>query len=576
MRSPATAVLLACLTLPGCDNGNMTDTDLDGGGDGGPLAGLQSLSISPANPTVTVSPGSPQTLIFTVTGTFPSGTRDVTQHVQLSLQEIALGSFSGATLTTTDSQGGKTLVVASAAAVTAQTGLTVKISLRSSAANVPSGAQDLFDKAHDGTGPGPALVYPPSGVLLPPNLGELEVMWTDGVGNDLWELAIENDITDIKIYTSQPRHRIADAEWRVLAATNPEGQVAARVRGLVQASPTTSSRSGDISILFARDTVRGGLYYWAATSDGGIIRYDFGKTGQKAEAFFTKADAGDCVACHALSSDGTRMAVTFTGGDGAAGILDVAKRTLTANKTYYANFQVYTPDNKHLITSSAGVLSVRDPVVGTELAQLDTGGKATMPDVSPDGSWLAFVRPTQHNSDWIFTGGNIVTAPLSGTALGQSQVLVQGSSAQNNYYPAYSPDGKWIIFNRSTGDSYSDDDAALHVVSATGGAPLELVQANQGLDLRNSWARWSPFVQTYNGHKLLWLTFSSTRDYGTALINSTQPTKQRNPQLWMTAFDPDRAGAGQDPSFPAFWLPFQDMATNNHIAQWTQKVVAVE
>ena len=32
-------------------------------------------------------------------------------------------------------------------------------------------------------------------------------------------------------------------------------------------------------------------------------------------------------------------------------------------------------------------------------------------------------------------------------------------------------------------------------------------------------------------------------------------------------------GGGVDTSFSAFWLPFQDLTSHNHIAQWTQKVV---
>ena len=43
-------------------------------------------------------------------------------------------------------------------------------------------------------------------------------------------------------------------------------------------------------------------------------------------------------------------------------------------------------------------------------------------------------------------------------------------------------------------------------------------------------------------------------------------------QLWMVAFDPARAAAGMDPSFPAFWLPFQDINSGNHIGQWSTEV----
>ena len=35
------------------------------------------------------------------------------------------------------------------------------------------------------------------------------------------------------------------------------------------------------------------------------------------------------------------------------------------------------------------------------------------------------------------------------------------------------------------------------------------------------------------------------------------------------------APAGTDPSFPAFALPFQDITTSNHIAQWTETVVPI-
>ncbi len=537
---------------------------------------LKSLSISPADAVLTASPSKPQTQTFTVLATYASGTRDVTRDVHLTLANPLLGSFEGATLTSTDLQAGRTSVVATLGTVTSQTSLTVRMTLRSLGEGVPANAQTLFDQASDAAGSGPSVVYPATGTLIPPNLGELEVMWVDG-GHDLWELAVESELLDLRLYSAAPVVSLTDAAFRVMASSSLEGEVKVHVRGLSQAAPSSSTRSSDVQVLFSREAVQGAIYYWAATSAGGIIRYDFGAPGQKATSFFSNAEGGGCVACHALSRDGKRMAVTFVGGDGPAGILDVAKRSLTADKTYAANFQVFTPGGDQLIASSKGVLSVRDPVSGAQLAQLETGGAATMPDISPDGKQLVWTRPVAPGSDWSFSGGSIVTAPLTGMTLGGPTVLVAAASAtENNYYPAYAPDGKTIVFNRSSGDSYSDDDAALFAVPAGGGAPVELARANQGPNLRNSWGRWSPFVQTYKGATLLWLTFSSTRDYGTRLVNSTKDAKDRNPQIWMTAIRVGELTAGTDPSFPAFRLPAQDLATNNHIAQWTEKAVALE
>ena len=39
----------------------------------------------------------------------------------------------------------------------------------------------------------------------------------------------------------------------------------------------------------------------------------------------------------------------------------------------------------------------------------------------------------------------------------------------------------------------------------------------------------------------------------------------------MVAFSPDGGSEAQN-GFPPFWLPFQDLSTGNHIAQWTTKV----
>ena len=154
--------------------------------------------------------------------------------------------------------------------------------------------------------------------------------------------------------------------------------------------------------------------------------------------------------------------------------------------------------------------------------------------------------------------------PFDGTKWGASTALVS-YSGQNNDYPAYSPDGKWVIFNRSPSDanSYDAKDAQVWVVPATGGTPIKLTTASTGGD---SWPKWTATMQTYKSGNLVWVTFSSRRAYG--LRSAAGATAQ----IWMTAFDPSKASSGADPSYPAFWLPFQDLGSGNHIAQWVTKV----
>jgi hypothetical protein len=40
----------------------------------------------------------------------------------------------------------------------------------------------------------------------------------------------------------------------------------------------------------------------------------------------------------------------------------------------------------------------------------------------------------------------------------------------------------------------------------------------------------------------------------------------------MFAIDPDKVLAGEDGSYAPFFLPFQDLTTSNHIAEWTQHI----
>jgi hypothetical protein len=144
----------------------------------------------------------------------------------------------------------------------------------------------------------------------------------------------------------------------------------------------------------------------------------------------------------------------------------------------------------------------------------------------------------------------------------------------------------------------------VELVGAAGGVAADQHRANEtspvenGGNLTNSWVRWLPFIQEYKGKKLAWVTFSSTRSYGLRINNSGQedcyptenPSDQKvapagaypdfpnntacaRTQLWMAAIDLDTGAvaSGGDVSHPAFWLPFQDQTTQNHLGQWTQK-----
>ena len=200
-----------------------------------------------------------------------------------------------------------------------------------------------------------------------------------------------------------------------------------------------------------------------------------------------------------------------------------------------------------------------------------------MPDWSPDGLSMVYASP---QTPAFFAVPGVSSAALvemqwNGLGFDTPTTLVP-FAGQNNYYPSFSPTGQWVVFNRSPSNAESFSNAApdpdagtvpdgeLWAVAAAGGTPVRLSAAsNPGAC---SWPKWAPVLHDYYGGKIMWLTVSSARAYGLRLAAGEQT------QLWMMGFDPARAAAGQDPSFPAFWLPFQDMGSGNHIAQWSETV----
>jgi hypothetical protein len=258
--------------------------------------------------------------------------------------------------------------------------------------------------------------------------------------------------------------------------------------------------------------------------------------------------------------------------------------------------------------------------------QLPCGMQGTQPNLSWDDQTLVFVAPTygtiatQANDvmgglggaggDDHFMGGSLWMASFNATsgALTNYQAFLTATGSQSFYYPDQSVDGNWVVFNSNDDNSAANNNGdcfysrqsvvqIMHFPPQAGDQPLTLTNLNVGSGLTNSWPRWSPALTSYHGEAVLWVTFSSNRDYGLHLTNKgfdnyyppegpsydqPQPASKQNilfdayaePQIWMAGIivDPNRALDSMDRSYPAFWLPFQEVSAHNHSAQWVAQV----
>ena len=547
------------------------------------------LSVTPATSELQILNGAPGLESFTATLTDASGvTKDVTADTSFTI-DPTYGTFAGNGLTMM--VAGKTTVSANYQGLTATAEVIARLKDVRLDPGVPAAAPGWFTGPEDPSR-APKIVYPAADVIMPRNVGDFEVHWTDTSNNDVYELSLTTEFADVRVYVLGGNGAVPGGSWAAFladewtAAVGTETTVQFQVRGVQSSNPVAVGSAPPQLVKLSNETMLGGLYYWASTSTtgvSGIFRHDMSQPGQPAQQYMTTAQTnGRCVACHVLSRDGKEMLITYDGGDKMATTVDVATGT-AAPASQYWNFATFTPDGTQFLSVHDGTLVVRNYADQSVLATMMASGAVTHPDLSPDGKTLVYVHPGVAGSDWAFGTGSIFVRSFdqATSTFGPEQQLV--SDGANNYYPSFSPDGKWILFNKgdntqnpaplNQNGSYNGPNARVFVIKADDSAPaVELAAANVGPGLTDSWARWAPFAQTFgaNDEPMYWITFSSKRDFGVRLVGTQRP------QIWMAPFFPDRAAAGQDPSAPAFRLPFQAIESNNHIAQWTQQVVVVQ
>lgn len=609
----------ASLTL-GCNgsDGVFGGAGGDGGtGGAGPIEGLVAIEVTPATLELVVDGSLPTPIVYSAMGSFDDGTmRDVTGAVSFSLVDRSLGSFNADLFVPTTAKGGTTMVRAQAGSVVGTGSVLLKLQRTQndpSSTDLPADPSVVFDGAQVDPGFDPLLVYPNDGVLVPPNLRQLEFHVDPVDDQGMFELRFENAVTDLTVYFTchTPMNGgciyTPDGEmWSWLSQTNRGGDPVEVTVRATNGAGTMVGASEMLQASFSSDDVSGAFYYWTTSGGTAIMRYDFGSQEQvQAENFMgTEHTGGTCVGCHALSRDGTKM-VAEAGGqnDGRLLILDVGTSTPTVpfGSSPKSIFESWSPDGSQFVGvyADSGAtnynLLLFDGDTGESLGTIDTGSTvvdpANHPDWSPDGNRIAFTRMGIKGTNQRMFKGSIEMVTRQGVGWSEASEIVPNESGKNRYYPSFSPDGDLLIYNESrcnganeTGPECNadmDPTAKLWIVRAEpGSTPVALDAANAPgvaddgeVDLTNSFPKWSPFVfnrDTAQTSRLEWLTFSSTRNYG------LRSPPGDGTLIWMVAVEPDKALAGEDPSSAAFAIPYQDLDTSNHIAQWTERIIVVQ
>lgn len=574
---------LLCVAAAACgDDGNRHIADAQ--------TGAASIVVAPPDLSVNVVDGVAVLQSYTAHMIDANGhDSDITGSATFSFSDPVYGTFAAADATIGGGGAGHVRVVAQFDGLTGDTGLTVYVKQTIVGVAVDPSVPGGFDTATEDPTLAPAIVYPSDHILVPPNLGQFDVHWNNNAANtdNVFEVKMANEFIDIRLYTTGLDQSAPTPFWTVLAPAlwqpiaSTKQQLALTLAGMNTANPTVKGTVAAQTVDVTNENAKGGIYYWTTSNGSAIYRYDVANPNQPPAPYFTPTNpSNSCVGCHSLSRDGTKMAVTLDGAFGRGTVWDVGTGTSMydfAAAPVYWDFAAFNAGADKMFTIEGNghmYLRALDTTLlaPTEFAPMTAGNSITMPEVSPDNTKLVTVEFT--GNDYAASTGSIVIWDFDNTAntIANPRLLVANDSANaiSNYYPSFSPDGQWLVFTRTNGYSYNNSGAETWVVKADGTQPpIQLAITNQTGSLTNSWPRWVPFGQTFGAtnEPIFYLTFSSQRPFGVRIPNGGRP------QIWMTPFFPNRAAQGQDPSGNAFRVPFQDVNTANHIAQWTNAVV---
>jgi len=589
--------------------------------------GLSALTISPSMASLTaVSGGAPATQQVTVTGTLNGQTQDLTATASYALMPAGIVTIDqNGLVTATGNAGGTVTIVATAGGLSAKATLLVKAVFvgadpGTAGTGVPAGAATIVSGAPSDPTRAPQLVYPNDGVLFPPNLGGIEIHFSPGKQNTLFEVNLVGALSEVHTFVrcTAPAgvkgcvYLPAPALWTSLASANAgQAPVTVTVTG-TDDTGTAAGTSGPVAIRFAKDDILGALYYWTTSGKTAIVRWDFaGAAGGAPYLTPTNTDGKTCVGCHALSPGGDKL-IASAGGENDGRLL---LWNVTANApvnpfplTQKSQFESWNADGTQFVGVYGDALPghkgpvdlmLFDGASGAMTSTIPLGGlRADHPDWSknPGGpETIAFTSmdPTAPTPDQQPATGGISTVTRTNGAWGPPATLVPAALGKNRYYPSISPDGTLVVYDESTCTSGTpalgqvpdkscngdvDPTATMFITALAGTPPIPLTRANSpGLAdgpttaLTNSFPRFAPFVQNLDEmHQLIWLTFSSTRQYG---LRSPPPSTAPDEAvagtlIWMVGISPSVDGS--DPSYAAFCLPFQDVTTSNHLAQWAK------
>ena len=414
---------------------------------------------------------------------------------------------------------------------------------------------------------------------------------------DAWlvRAAFTDEKEPLYFEASQSMWNPTQAQWKTIQQRCGGQCTEVTVFGVSRQGQVLSS--GRVAFKFSSDKVEAAIFYREvnlpfreAVIDPSRIRWRFGEVTSTEPPRVVLTGLPVCGNCHSFSADGKTlgMDVDYANDKASYAIMPVAEQ-MVIDPSKIITWSDYgrddpqptlgllsrvSPNGKYVVSTvkDGAVFEPKDDLTFSQLFfpikgvlavyERETGKFHSLPGAddpqyvqsnavwSPDGKWLVFARARRFQSSRPglitpaerkqFLDGSkefrfdLYRIPFNDGEGGKAEPLAGASdNGTSNYFPRYSPDGKWIVFCKAKSFMLLQPDSELYIVPSEGG---EAKRLGCNTSRMNSWHSWSP-----NGK---WMVFSSKAftPYTQLFLTHFDGADDFSPPVLLQGFTaPDRA-----------------------------------
>lgn len=287
------------------------------------------------------------------------------------------------------------------------------------------------------------ILYPRDETIFPPEMPPIVFRWSNESAAEFWLVSLRFKDTDYKVhaFTDKPQWVPSEKQWDAIKEKSQHNNAFFSVIGLRGAIRRNVISGSEISFTTSEDSVGNPLFYREvilpfsdAVRDPSRIRWRFGAIHERKEPSVVLENLPVCGNCHSFSADGKTlgMDVDYANDKGAYAVTSIACTTrLSADD---------------VITWSDYDRDENDPTFGL-LSQVSPDGNHVVSTVKDRSVFVA--KPDLAFSQLFFPIQGILA--IYSKTTGKFAALPGADNplfVQSN--PSWSPDGKYIVFARST------------------------------------------------------------------------------------------------------------------------------